>query len=171
MTHDLADTQRDLAVEQREDPGTDAGQLPATLAEVIQVAGQTDGVRLAELITALQPDARAAEEALAQILRTAADLPRDHDADIAESVRQWKPVIAAIGAASQGDQDAAAWLTPHLDDLARNPDWAALIGVLRRILDGERGEDLLDGLDDVDTAIAREALTRLAARDQQPPEH
>ena len=38
----------------------------------------------------------------------------------------------------------------------------ALAAVLRRILDGERGEPLLDGLDPVDTAIAREVLTRLA---------
>lgn len=171
MTHDLARSQRALATELHKGPGAVVGRLPATLAETIQVAEQTDGVRLGKLITALQPDARAAEEALAQILRTAVDPPRDDDADIAESVRQWKPVIAAIGAASQGNQDAAAWLTPHLDDLARNPDWAALIGVLRRILGGERGEDLLDGLDPNDTAVIRETLTRLAAHDQEPPEH
>jgi len=30
-----------------------------------------------------------------------------------------------------------------------------------RILTGERGEPLLDGLDPIDTAIARETLTRL----------
>jgi hypothetical protein len=34
----------------------------------------------------------------------------------------------------------------------------ALAGVLRRILGGERGEELLDGLDPVDTAIVREVL-------------
>ena len=72
MTYALASTQRALAAELRDPCGP--GPLPATLAEVIRAAEQTDGVRLAELITALQPDAQAAEEALAQILRTAADL-------------------------------------------------------------------------------------------------
>ena len=48
-------------------------------------------------------------------------------------------------------------------------DWAALIAVLRRILGGERGEGLLDGLDPVDTAIAGQILTRLADGEQEPP--
>jgi hypothetical protein len=77
MTHYLATGLYDLAAELRQDPGTSTGRLPATLAEVIRVAEQTDGVRLADLLTALQPDAQAAEAALAQILRTAADLPPD----------------------------------------------------------------------------------------------
>jgi hypothetical protein len=37
----------------------------------------------------------------------------------------------------------------------------ALAAVLHRILAGERGEPLLDGLDPIDTAIARETLARL----------
>jgi tetratricopeptide (TPR) repeat protein len=79
MAHDLARTLRELAAEIRAAPaagaGSGAGQLPATLAEVIQVAGQTDGVRLGDLITALEPDPEAAEDALGQILRAAAELP------------------------------------------------------------------------------------------------
>ena len=42
--------------------------------------------------------------------------------------------------------------------------------MLRRILDGERGDVLLDGLDPVDTAIARQTLTRLAGGEPEPPE-
>jgi CHAT domain len=72
MTHYLAGTQRVLAAEVRADPG---GDLPATLGDVIQVAERTDGVRLGDLITALQPDHRAAEQALAGILRAAASPP------------------------------------------------------------------------------------------------
>ena len=75
MTHDLARTQRALAAELSEDNGT--GRLPATVAEVIEVAEQTDGVHLGELIAALEPDAQAAEDALAEILRTAAELSLD----------------------------------------------------------------------------------------------
>jgi hypothetical protein len=92
----------------------------------------------------------------------AADLLSDDDARIARHLQEWEPDIAAMVAASQDDQDAAARLLPVLDDLARDPDWAALAGVLRRILGGERGDSLLDGLDTVDTAIAREALARLS---------
>jgi hypothetical protein len=69
MTHDLADTQGELTAEVRADAGPD---LPAALGDVIEVAERTDGVRLGELITALQPDTQAAEQALAEILRAAA---------------------------------------------------------------------------------------------------
>jgi hypothetical protein len=68
MIHDLARTQRELAAELRDGPGAD---LPATLAAVIQVAELTDGVRLGDLITVLEPDPQAAELALAEILSTA----------------------------------------------------------------------------------------------------
>lgn len=68
-----------------------------------------------------------------------------------------------------GDQDAAARLGPLLDARSSDQDWAALAAVLRRIVGGERGEGLLDGLDPVDTAIARQILTRLADGEQEPP--
>jgi hypothetical protein len=45
--------------------------LPTTLAEVILITEQTEGVRLGELLATLQPDTRLVEEALAQILRDA----------------------------------------------------------------------------------------------------
>jgi len=72
MTHDLASTQRALAADLRADAGAD---LPATLADVIQVAERTDGVRLGDLIAALQPDHQVAGQALAEILRAAARPP------------------------------------------------------------------------------------------------
>jgi tetratricopeptide (TPR) repeat protein len=79
MAHDLAGTLRELAAEFRAAPaagaGSGAGQLPATLAEVIRVTDQTDGVHLGDLIAALEPDPEAAEDALGQILRAAAELP------------------------------------------------------------------------------------------------
>ena len=72
-----------------------------------------------------------------------------------------------------GDPQAAAQLTPLLDQLAQDEDWAALAGVLRRIASGEHGQDLLDGLDPIDTAIASATLTRLtqnpaASREEGP---
>jgi hypothetical protein len=65
----LARTQRALTAELRDDDGAD---LPATLDDVIQVAERTDGVRLGDLLAALQPDSRAVAQALAEILRAAA---------------------------------------------------------------------------------------------------
>ena len=53
-----------------------------------------------------------------------------------------------------------------LDELAGQPDWAALGAALRRILDGERADRLLDGLNPAGTAIASEILTRLASSEQ-----
>jgi hypothetical protein len=74
-------------------------------------------------------------------------------------------VIAAIAAASQTGEEPPAELAEFLDEQANQPDWAALVAVLRRILAGERDEAaLLTGLDPVDTAIASETLGRLEQR-------
>jgi len=157
--HDLAGTVRALAAELREDD--DAG-LPSTVAEVTGIAERTEGVRLGGLLAALQPDPRAVQDALTEVLRAAADLPPGEDEiGIASQVRQWEPVIAGIVAACQAGQEPPADLLEFLNEYAENPDWAALAAVLRRVLAGERGDPLLDGLDPIDTAIARETLTRL----------
>ena len=168
MTYDLAVTQRALASEMR--VASSDVVLPDTVAELVHVAEQTEGVHLSELVTALQPDPRAAEDALAQVLRAAADLPAEADSDIARHMQQWEPVIAAIAAASQGDQDATTELLPFLDDLAERPDWAALVRALRRILDGDRDrEGLAVGLDAIDAAIVGRTLDVIADRAQLTP--
>jgi tetratricopeptide (TPR) repeat protein len=51
----------------------------STVAEVVAVAERTEGVRLGELLAALEPDLRAVEAALAEILRTAAEPPATKD--------------------------------------------------------------------------------------------
>jgi hypothetical protein len=102
------------------------------------------------------------QDALTEILRTAADLPTGEDGpDIASHLQQWEPVIADVIAACQAGQEPPADLLEFLDKRAKDPDWVALAAVLHRILAGERGEPLLDGLDPIDTAIARETLARL----------
>jgi hypothetical protein len=55
----------------------------------------------------------------------------------------------------------ATALQTVLDEAATNKDWAALVPVLRRIIAGHRGVELLAGLDAADTAIAQELLDRL----------
>ena len=167
MTYDLANSLRELAGELRQDTGR--GHLPGTLDEVVHVADRTEGVRVGQLITALQPDSQAADAVLTQILATAAGIDPDHD-DIKDHLQRWEPVITLTAAAAVGDAEAAAQLTPVLDHFAQDEDWAALAGVLRRIANGERGDHLLDGLDRIDTAIATEALTRLTPPPGSPKE-
>jgi len=105
---------------------------------------------------------RIVEAALADILRTAVELPpADSGPGIATHLREWEPVIAAIAATCRAGQDAPAEFLQLLDEQAKIPDWAALAVILRRILAGERGVPLLTGLDPIDTAIVREVLARI----------
>jgi len=164
MTHDLDGTRRALATELRQDAGRE--DLPGTVDEVVRVAEQTEGVHLDQLITALQPDRQAVAGALAEILRAAADINAGQDPAVQDQLRQWEPVIAAMVAAADGDSDAAAQLTPVLDQLAQEQDWAAVAAVLRRIISGDRDGSLLEGLNPTGTYIADQVLTRLA----QPPD-
>ncbi len=70
MSHYLARNIRTLAAEMRTDGGTDPS-LPSTVAQVIDLAEQTEGVHLAALLAALQPDPAQIEDALTEILRAA----------------------------------------------------------------------------------------------------
>jgi len=160
MTHELGSASRALAMELRQVAGRE--DLPGTVDEVIRVAEQTEGVHLDQLITALQPDRQAVAGTLAEILRAAADTDPGQDPTIQDRLQQWEPVIAATVAATGGDSDAAAQLTPALDELAQDSDWAALAAVLHRIIGGARDASLLQGLDPVDTAITGQVLSRLA---------
>jgi hypothetical protein len=160
MAHEFAGALRSLASELWADSGD--APLPSTVAEVVSVAELTEGVRFGGLLAALQPNPRTIEDALAEILATAAALPPDDaEPDLSAYLHGWEPVIAGIAAACQPGQEAPPELLQFLDERAGTPDWAVLIDVLRRILAGERDESLLDGLDPVDSAIARETLARL----------
>jgi hypothetical protein len=159
MAHDVAFTIEALAIEL---PQTaDHQDLPGTTDEVIRVAEQTEGVHLDRLITALQPDRQAASDALALILRTAAETSSGRDPSIQDHLREWEPYIAVTVAAAGGNSDAAVQLGLFLDELARHSDWAALAAALRRIFDGNRDDSLLEGLDAVDTAVVGQVLSRL----------
>jgi hypothetical protein len=60
-----------------------------------------------------------------------------------------------------GRQEAPPELLQFLAEQAKIPNWVALVTVLRRVLAGERGETLLNGLDATDAAVARETLAPL----------
>jgi hypothetical protein len=86
---------------------------------------------------------------LAEVLRLAREI-----------LAQLEPVLAALVAAAQGNPQARAAIEPLLAELT-GAGGAALAVVLRRILDGERGERLLAGLDEVSTQLVSEVLRRL----------
>jgi hypothetical protein len=72
---------------------------------------------------------------------------------------QWQPIIDVVAAVARGDHAAPGEPTELLDELADSDDWAALAGVLARILNGDRDrEQLLGGLDAIDTTIVTAVL-------------
>jgi len=162
-THRLTGTLYLLAVDLRRDPhGPDVLTLPTTLLEVIRLVDAGDGVHFGDLVTALCPDPDTADQALTDLLATAAalpDQPAEHTVD--RHLTQWEPVIAAVTAAATTGHTPTD-LAEDLNQLGDSTGWAALVAALHRVLAGDRDrEQLLDGLDDVDTAILTATLDRL----------
>jgi len=173
MTRDLQDNLRQLARELA-DPAA-AAAAPTTIDQVRHTVERVDGVRFGVLLEALQPDAGRQQGALDDILHTARTMPADQATGLDRHLDQWEPVLAAIHAAAAGDQAATQQVDEVLNGLADREDWAALVGVLRRVLAGDRDpETLLADLDPVATAIVTRLLDALAGRVQlslaDPPE-
>jgi tetratricopeptide (TPR) repeat protein len=154
----LANTLRMLA-DQLAELGEQA--VPESFEALCARVGEVEGVRLAELLAGLPGPAADGDQALAEVLRLAREQPAEPPATEAEVLEQWEPMIAAVVAAAQDDTEAATALEPLLAELDKASDWAALAGVLRRVLAGERSQQLLDGLDEVDTWVVAEVLSRL----------
>jgi hypothetical protein len=149
--------------------GEDAA-LPGDVAGLCRQVAEVPGADLARLLTALTPDPAAAEHAyqeLAARVQAAAAAP---PAPPSRHLASWDPVISAILAARSGDAQAAAALDSELARYHNSPDWAVLANVLARIRDGDTSPSLLQGLDEIDTAIAARALDALAGNTTIPPE-
>ena len=143
----------------------DAVCRPATIADVAAVVEQVDGVRFTTLVTALAGDLDTAQHALTTVLDAARNLPPEAAFDPQPHLDRWEPRLVALVAAAGGDPAAATAIDELLTSLADTADWATLADVLRRILAGERDPDqLLPGLDPIDTAIVTRALDALAGR-------
>lgn len=91
--------------------------------------------------------------------------------EIARVREQWDGVIQTVIAACEGNANAAAHLSPFLEEMEKKPDWRGLVGVLRRIVAGEREPlTLLRGLDETDTLIAGDILSGLGVEVPFPEE-
>ncbi len=161
-THRLTEALSVLADEFR----GDTGRLDApALSDVIRLVDAGDGVHFGDLVAALCPDPDAADQALADLLVTAATLPDSVD----RHLTQWESFIAyVVNTATSGYIPTE--LADYLDKLGATTVWTALAAALRRVLAGDRNrEQLLAGLDDVNTAILTAVLDRLPTRPGQDP--
>ena len=77
---------------------------------------------------------------------------------ITQAMQQWDPVIRAVVAACNGNARAVQELEPFLNDVEKEDDWRNLVLAIRRIMQGERGVELMEGLDRSRCAIVRRIL-------------
>ncbi|MGH8886734.1 MAG: AAA family ATPase, partial [Egibacteraceae bacterium] len=138
--------------------------VPGSFAELCRLVDRTDGVHLAQLVDRLPKQAPDGEAALAEVVRLASQLPTDQAFEVEEHLEAWAPVTAGIVVAVAGDAATATAVEQALTTRGEHPDWGALVARLRRILAGERGDDLVAGLDPIDTAIVQRTLDALAGR-------
>jgi hypothetical protein len=159
----LRELARDLASFEQAPP------VPGSFAELCVLVEQVPGVRFAALVERLPTRAADGQAALAEVLRLARELPPDQVFDLQRHIGWWDPVLGGLVAAAVGNPQAAQAVQQALAARGQQADWAALAGVLGRILAGEHDQQLLVGLDLVDTAIAQRALDALAGRLQLDP--
>lgn len=129
------------------------------LAEIADKRGQPDEARTWRR---KEQETRLAFEASSQADTNA------NDPGIRQKADQWNEVIAGVATVCQSGQPDPG-LDKFLDDMATKDDWRNLIVVIRRILAGDRGLELFDGLDDVDSAIVRRILKPLIRPDAPSP--
>ena len=143
--------------------------IPADVTELSRRADELPGVGLGKLVARISPDQATADRAYGDVVQRVRELAAQApDASPQITSVQWDPPIAAIQAAGQGNIAAAEIAGGFLEALAQ-AGRAALAGILRRILAGDRDtDDLTSGLDDADAAVVRRALDALAGRIEVP---
>jgi tetratricopeptide (TPR) repeat protein len=143
--------------------------IPAGVTELSRGADELPGVDLGNLVARISPDQATADRAYGDVVQRVRELAAQApDASSQITSVQWDPPVAAIQAAGQGDTAAAEMAGGFLEALAQ-AGRAALAGILRRILAGDRDAgDLTSGLDDADAAVVRRALDALAGRIEVP---
>ncbi len=132
--------------------------MPANVADLCSQVATVPGVDLGRLITALVPDSDTAERVFQELLTRVRTLAVEPSTGTSWYLAAWDPLISALLAADVGDAGAAAALDTQLDRYQDSPDWGALAAVLRRLRAGDTESDLLNGLDEIDTAIVTRAI-------------
>jgi tetratricopeptide (TPR) repeat protein len=83
------------------------------------------------------------------------------DTQMQKFMQTWQPRIDAIVAAVNGNDEARQAVEQMCDKLAETNDWKNMAVVIRRILNGERGLELLEGIDHTDAYIVKRILQAL----------
>ncbi len=89
---------------------------------------------------------------------------------IARVRSQWKDTIDKVLKARRGDMNALREVTALIQRLSAQDDWKQLSGVLRKIMAGQKGLDLLDGLDATDTVVVGDILRGLGVSGVPEPQ-
>ncbi|MDQ2707392.1 MAG: ATP-binding protein, partial [Actinomycetota bacterium] len=152
----------------------DPAAAPDTFAQVCQTVEQVDGVHLAELLAHLPRRAPDAQAAMDEVLRLAT--PQSGAERTQQLIARWDPVLSALHTSlHHPDATTRAAATHTLNQAltagAQQPDWQALVPVLRRIHAGDRDPTTLtDALDPIDTAITQRALDLLNGQHDIDPD-
>ncbi|SER24760.1 hypothetical protein SAMN05216188_109135 [Lentzea xinjiangensis] len=130
--------------------------LPERIAldDICALAGETGGVRLRELLDRLPQEV---PDELQQVVDRAMERA-------GEAMRDWTPVMTAVVLHASGAADLTGQLETALAGLERGADSAPLARALRRVLAGERGPELLDGLGMLPSGIVGKVLASLRER-------
>ena len=149
----------------------DDAEMPSNVEDLSRQLAKSPGVELKRLLMTLGSRPEEANQVLERLIARIRTLADARTLSVRPYLAAWDPVIAALLATRGGDRQAAAVLK---DEVSRCKDSAdrdalVLVVVLSRMFAGEPGQDLLVGLDEIDTAIAGRALDALSQRIIIPP--
>jgi len=140
-------------------------EMPTTFDAVCAYVEQTEGTRFRQAIDQLVSAPASADQLLERIL-LGARLVQDGTMEkaIQDLVEKWEANIETITSAVLGDSRSVTSVGSFLDGLSEQEEWAELSHVIRRVIAGERGSDLMDHLELWDRAIVGALLRRIADR-------
>lgn len=131
--------------------------LPERLSlndDICALVEEIEGVRLWDLLEQLPPST---PDDLSQVVGRAMERAQ-------ETMRDWSPLMTAVVLAAEGETRWAGELDTQLAGLEQNPGAAPMVSALRRVVAGERGPELLDGLGMLPHGIVSKTLAILRER-------
>jgi len=158
------------------------------LAELLLAEGEVEKARVhAEAARAVAEDPRVAFDAWAvyALLQRIAEVQGDaervahwraktqesfaHSPEAQQVLQQWQDTITAVANAARGEA-LDAQTVALLEQLEERQEWHDLVGIIWRVLEGERGQELYAELDHVDALVVRRMLQAIDAPEQAAPE-
>ena len=131
-----------------------------SFAELSREVEKTDGVTFSTLFDRLPKRLSTGDTVLGEILRLVGEVRS------AQAVSGWEALILGVVAAAKGEPGAAQEVEAVLGRLGQDATLADLAAALGRIAAGERGDTLLENLDEFDTGIVKETLALLGPAEE-----